>query len=161
MKNLAKEDVKDAAVKLMQSNGSTTTLDVKNELRTLGFWATQGIVSDLMNEVSDDEGWTFDNTSGYRVYRVKAVATTDSNDSNDSQDDGSVSDDGKYMSRNGKKIEAIDAKDIKSDDWECYSQVAGIPTQYFPGEFSRDEVRCAFRFYAGLHFNDTRAKRLV
>ena len=160
MKNLAKQDVKDAAVKLMQSNGSTTTLDVKNELRSQGFWATQNQVSDFMNDLHNEESdWVFDNPNGFRVYRIDASGVS-TNDNDTSQSQG-ASGEAAYVNAAGNKIEAVDSNQTKSDDWECYTPMDATKIMFFPGTFSRDEVRCAFRFYTGLHFNDTRARRLV
>lgn len=38
---LTLQDVTDVSNELIDENGSTTTLDVKRELRIRGFWATQ------------------------------------------------------------------------------------------------------------------------
>lgn len=55
---------------LIHTNGSTTTLDVKNALRELGYFAEQTVVSEMMNELYDNSGnYTRDNSqTNYFVY---------------------------------------------------------------------------------------------
>jgi predicted DNA-binding WGR domain protein len=72
MKTLTKEDVLDTAETLMNDNGSTTTLDVKNKLRNLGFQAMQADVSRWMDELAREERWNYNQQSGHRVYTLGA-----------------------------------------------------------------------------------------
>ena len=67
-KTVTKEDIEAVAVSLMDKNGGTTTLDVKNELRTMGFWAEQNSVSQFMAHLCDEKGWDFVVEDGHRVY---------------------------------------------------------------------------------------------
>ena len=69
MKTLTKEAVKGAAENLIETFGSTTTLDVKNKLRQTGFQAFQNEVSTLMDAVTAEERWQFNHNGRYRVYR--------------------------------------------------------------------------------------------
>ena len=50
-KTIKREDVKEVLVNLLDTNGTTSALDVKRELRKRGFWATQGNVSQLLSDV--------------------------------------------------------------------------------------------------------------
>lgn len=69
MKTLTKEAVKGAAENLIETFGTTTTLDVKNKLRQTGFQAFQNEVSTLMDTVTAEERWQFNHNGRYRVYR--------------------------------------------------------------------------------------------
>lgn len=69
MKNLTKEAVKEAAEYLIEAFGTTTTLDVKNRLRQVGYQAFQNEVSNLMDTVTAEERWQFNHNGRYRVYR--------------------------------------------------------------------------------------------
>ena len=62
--------VKEVAEKLMESNGQTTTLEVKKELRNRGYWAKQKEVSDLMFDLSNTEDWDVQNAASgtHRLY---------------------------------------------------------------------------------------------
>jgi hypothetical protein len=70
---LEKEIVKVVAENLMIQYGSTTTLDIKNRLREKQYFALQTDVSALMDEISTEEGWEYDDNGIYRTY----YATTD------------------------------------------------------------------------------------
>lgn len=68
MKKLTKEAVCEIAETLIQKNGSTTTLDVKNHLRTRGYEAFQNDVSRFMQDLTTEESWNFRNNGRYKVY---------------------------------------------------------------------------------------------
>lgn len=65
---LTKSDVLEAAEYMMQQNGQTTTLEVKNKLRSDSFFATQQVVSAFMEELCAEMGWQFENTGKFRIY---------------------------------------------------------------------------------------------
>lgn len=71
MKPLTKQAVRDAAEALFTENGQTTTLDVKNRLRTNGYFALQQEVSVLMDELSQELSWEFMHNGAFRIYRKR------------------------------------------------------------------------------------------
>ena len=62
--------VRSAAHLAAAPTGTTTTLDVKRELRDRGFWAVQADVSVLMAQVASAEGWPWWDLGGFRLYAV-------------------------------------------------------------------------------------------
>lgn len=74
MKNLTSDVVFQTAKNLISQNGFTTTLDVKNELRTQGYWATQHQVSKMLFADYASEGLDFVQTGDHRQY-VESTAT--------------------------------------------------------------------------------------
>lgn len=70
MVTLTREDVARVARALITLNGTTTTLDVKNALRRLGFWAKQADVRYFMLDITSKDGdIKYDDSNGmYRVY---------------------------------------------------------------------------------------------
>jgi hypothetical protein len=72
MKVLTKDAVQLAATLLIHTNGTTTTLEVKELLRGLGYRAEQQKVSDLMNETYDEQVIELERTNSdngrYQVY---------------------------------------------------------------------------------------------
>lgn len=72
MKHLDQEAVKKAAEFLMDQNGSTTTLDVKNHLRAEGYTAFQADVSQFMSMLVNIEQWQFEQKGRYRSYKFGA-----------------------------------------------------------------------------------------
>lgn len=68
MKNLTDQAVIDAAKQLIAQNGSTTTLDIKNELRDQGYFATQNQVSAMMFNNFQSAGLEFSVAGGHREY---------------------------------------------------------------------------------------------
>lgn len=79
-KDFTMDDVKKIAEELMKANGSTTSLDVKNELRTRGHWAKQQKVSDFMKALhAQYPDWDTSNNGTYNTYFL----TDDSDDDDD------------------------------------------------------------------------------
>lgn len=68
MKKLSKEAVCEIAEMLISKHGSTTTLDVKNHLRTRGYEAFQNEVSGFMQSLANEESWNFNNNGRYKIY---------------------------------------------------------------------------------------------
>lgn len=67
---LTLEAVHAAAVLDAATTGTTTTLDVKRELRDRGYWAVQSDVSVLMEQVAAAHGWPWWDLGGFRLYAV-------------------------------------------------------------------------------------------
>lgn len=68
--SIDKKTVKKVAANLIAANGATTTLEVKNNLRSNHFIAYQSEVSSLLDEIAMDEGWSFFWNGRFRVYFV-------------------------------------------------------------------------------------------
>ena len=74
-KTLTPDVVRDAAEALMLTNGTTTTLEVKNRLRNAGFWAVQSTVSAYMREIATYRGWQVVAEQRFRIYALPAQAS--------------------------------------------------------------------------------------
>jgi len=74
MKNLNDQVVIDTAKELIAKNGSTTTLDIKEELRNQGYFATQNQVSTSMFTNAIAAGLDFTVVYGHRDY-VESIPT--------------------------------------------------------------------------------------
>jgi len=70
MKELTLFDVNKVARKLIATTGSTTNLDVKNELRKLGFRATQDQVKHFIWDLEDVNNWKRIWNGTYWTYKV-------------------------------------------------------------------------------------------
>ncbi len=68
MLTLDYKNVLSVAEELIEKNGSTTTLDVKNLLRNRNFQATQNEVSSFINQASIQESWQSHQNSNFKVY---------------------------------------------------------------------------------------------
>ncbi|MEL7170711.1 MAG: hypothetical protein AAGN64_15300 [Bacteroidota bacterium] len=66
--------VRETALTLIRTTGTTTTLDVKRALRDQGFWATQATVSTAMDALAADLGWLWLSNGFYRTYALAADA---------------------------------------------------------------------------------------
>lgn len=67
-KALNNETVRVVALELMEQNDTTTTLEVKNILRSMGFWAIQSDIAARMNEICVQERWRYTYNGKYRTY---------------------------------------------------------------------------------------------
>ena len=75
MQTLTKKIVQDVGTHLIESNGSTTTLDVKQELRNQGYWAVQHEISTFMSQLADDGVFEYTDNGTYRIYQLSTIAT--------------------------------------------------------------------------------------
>ena len=66
--------VRETALGLMRTGGTTTTLDVKAALRAQGFWAEQAEVSDAMDALAQAHGWLWLSNGTFRTYALAAGA---------------------------------------------------------------------------------------
>ena len=241
MKDLTKQDVNDAMVRLINANSTTSTLEVKNDLRSLDFWAVQSNVASFMREIYNDQEleWIVNFDKGYREYSLNTVVPVTVHNFPDLPLDVSVLID-KISEITGRHIKVLkdinnadcyeleiegvdDAQilyqgvDSEYDDGICMYDLTGNPiidtptlefdilidglrelrailylnnqtqgmrpltsiedggsideedwavgapggaTLYFSEKYTRDQVRCAYRFYTNVSFNKTRAKRM-
>ena len=68
LKSLDKNAVRTAAIHLMERNYTTTTLEVKEFLRSQNYWAIQATISRFMDELAEAEDWYFENINYHRNY---------------------------------------------------------------------------------------------
>jgi hypothetical protein len=180
-KTLTKADVFDVASDLIEANGSTTTLDIKKELRNRGFFALQADVSDYMVQVCSEEDWDFTFNGAHRVYTESSnsgnTQTTQNQNTGNSASTGlraamngnqntqntpSHNATGKsHTTRSGKVITAFDDESkASSGDWKAYS-VVSQDEYFFPATYTRDDVRLAYRAFLGIYnIADVRACRI-
>ena len=62
--------VRDAAVTTSAQTGTTTTLDVKRQLRREGYWAVQADVSRRVRRLAARERWPWWGLGRFRLYGV-------------------------------------------------------------------------------------------
>lgn len=79
-KTLTQDIVRDVANELISLNGSTTNLDVKNELRKRGYWAVQSDVSDFMQNIASSvgSGWDTSNNGKFNTYSEQSTGVPSS-----------------------------------------------------------------------------------
>lgn len=79
MKNLEQNDVTEAFVRLLITNGTATSLEVKENLRKNDFWVTQKQVSAILSDLVEDENFldaydvTYTNNGSYRIYEYHKI----------------------------------------------------------------------------------------
>jgi hypothetical protein len=67
-RTVTKDAIREVADLLIRRDTSTTTLDLKLELRRRGFWAQQRQVSQVMIDLADEGCFTFTSNGIYRTY---------------------------------------------------------------------------------------------
>lgn len=68
LKPINEQLIKETAMSLIQKCGSTTTLDIKKELRKQKYWATQRDISQIMMKFANDGIFSFTDNGMYRTY---------------------------------------------------------------------------------------------
>jgi len=145
MKTLTKDAVLTVALKLTENGNTTTSLDIKNELRNQGYWAEQREVSKLMNEIyNEDDNWAFIIDVDHRVYFYPMDTLT--------IDPGSL---------NNQSSNSMDARELQAPKDECWEvSCAGFPKQiYIGGEVTRNQARYYFAKMNGSDYTKTNAIR--
>lgn len=149
MKKLTKKITKLAFNFLINANGETTTLDVKEFLRTHGYWAEQEVISKLVNKIAKKNKKIEAVYNGtYNVFNLK---------NSDSADVDTNSDFDIIIYNNDNSILPIDG----NDDWVVFHKDKNVCQQVhvYKGTFNRDYVRNQYRKLAKVNIQDTRAKR--
>ena len=95
MINVTPLAVKYAALLLIEANQQTTTLEVKDLLRSMGYYAEQFEISTFMEQAGQELPLSFTtDDEGYRVYTLPPVRDIyDDDDDNDLVDNDLVDDD--------------------------------------------------------------------
>lgn len=168
MKSLTSSDVLSVATELISKNGSTTTLEVKLELRNRGFYATQKEVSSTMDGLDLLGKLSFTNNGVWRTYFMQnsAVASTVSSiygnikrivkakGSNKNIKVDAFS----YTKRDGTVIASVHHSDQTAH--YAVSSTTSSEQLYFPKKYTKDEIRQAYAKINGVHFHDTRVAKL-
>ena len=168
--NIIKGLVRETAERMMVNFNKTTTLEVKNELRALGYFATQAETSDFMMGLSDEMDWRWnnktDNGHTYRVYELPdgyitnynaPVAVSQTNSTAPVSTATTTSTGKIYTKKDGNTVEAYaDENDAIFGDWVVTSIVNSTKLVFPLGNYTRDEVRQAYAKIVGVKFHDTR-----
>jgi hypothetical protein len=160
-KQLDYDVVKETAEKLMTAMGSATNLDIKQEVRACGYWATQTIIANMMQDIANDENYTVTNNGRYNTYSLPTVSVND--DEDDDEDDDDDDDDSNTVTVPKRKKGTVKypthCNSFTSGDWEVYS-VANSTIAFYPSSYTRDEVRQGYALEYGVHFHDTRSRKV-
>jgi hypothetical protein len=176
-KNLTKDDVKRVAEALIKINGTTTTKDVKDQLRAEGYFAKQGGVSEMMATICDEEtDWQYSFNGTYREYVIDGVHTASGPSASQalathvgataqsinvpvttSKSNANSVFGKSYTTKDGEQIDAIDKPSV--GDWACRDANVIKDTLYFDGNVSKDRARYAYCKIAGVPHNDARIAR--
>jgi len=146
-----KQEVLNIANQLCNTNGSTTTLDVKVELRREGVpehKAHQKNISEIMNELANEDNFEHSFNGQYRIYTKSitqlAVQTK------------KASPQIKTFTTTVKLLQSIDAV---NGDWEIYN-VINSDKLYISDSYNRDVARRKGNAeWSNIHYNNIRAKR--
>jgi len=182
---VTKDAVRDVAEDLMRSNDTTTTLDVKTELRNRGYWATQPEVSKFLRELADEKDYDFTTNGIYNVYSFADPASISSSSGQGSSlankfqsllsqgqpsqptQGGPLSPQptqgGPALGTTKKKFSAKNLQPLNTNvpnnrDWEVECDHG--PVEYYDNQYSRDNVRCAYRLRNDCSIQSVRAHRV-
>lgn len=159
MKSLTKIAVLCVAADLINKNGSTTTLEVKEKLQKT-YWAKQIEVSAFMDELAkvDNEFAIVNDNGTYRTYASSTApaakhATSSTPVANTSAPTGAT----KSTTVAGATV-TTKAGTAVQGDWEVNATTNVKSVLFFDSKYTRDQVRGAFAKMEGVSKNDTRAR---
>jgi hypothetical protein len=153
-----KDKVYDTAMDLIDENGETTTLDIKNAMRECGEWITQREVSDCMQEFYDEGEFDYKIEDNHRVYFVS------DGEEECCEDDGSCccTDNSCNTNKTPAKIKTNDEEYIIEDgeeedgDWEVYYMGDIV---YVDSGVTRSKARVIGSHVFDVDYDDVRACR--
>lgn len=160
---LDRSDIEDVFNELIDENGEATSLEVKNELRNRGFWATQAIVGVALREIADDQGNSWDFNGVYRTYYEVGQSTPMSPTSVSAGSNSNLvpvtpasMPKAKRNPASPQDREPIDSP--ASGDWEC-SDLGGNPL-YFKGSLKATQARYAYALETDSDYVNVRSIRV-
>jgi len=161
---LDRSDIEDIFNELIDENGQATSLEVKNELRNRGFWATQAIVGVAIREIADEQGNDWDFNGVYRTYREVGQSTLMSPTSVQAGvPSGLVSVGGSSASKpkrnpaSPQDREPVD--NPTSGDWEC-SDLGSNPV-FFKSSLTGPQARYAYALETDTTYVNVRSIRVA
>lgn len=160
MLKVEKDTVLQTAKDLCKRNGGkTTNLDIKRVLRTNGYYVTQHIVSEIMDQNYEQEGFSFDFNGQFRVYYL---------DQPTYQSSPATTTTGRKVAQptktNTKPLLPIISMDMTDQDsWEA-NYKDGTVFYYYPSEINgteinSDDVRNSLAKELQTKMQDIRARR--
>jgi hypothetical protein len=172
MTPLTKDTVKESFLKLLEDKRSTTSLDVKNDLRGKGFYAKQDEVTNLMREIADEESISFTFNGTFRTYTNED--NTDEDEKENETDDSLIPSKTSLSQTTAqttlqkkKKIKNIinpsDRAPISSpmnNGWEVRDVKGSSPNLYFNDKLNSGQAKHAYSQITGVYFTNTRTKRI-
>jgi len=172
-KTLTRSALEEITIGLVKQNGSTTNLDIKNALRVKGYWATQQLVSDQMQEFLDDTVEIYSANNGqYNTYHLN---TDDDDDIKlgthatgtaflppatsqlSSQQKTNVKTRQAKGSFNPPK--PLDPWNTKHGDWEV-SSTNDSTILFYDGLLTREQARFSYHKKVDINYHNTRSKKI-
>ena len=153
--NITKQDVLAVAADLINKNGSTTTLEVKNVLRAANKKVFQTEVSAFMDELTnvDNEFTVLSDNGIYRTYgavtpTLQPVAASNSTATNST------------VTRTAGVVTTRSLNAAVKGCWEvnAANHTGVTSVMYFDSNMTRDAVRQEFARTNGVKFADTRSR---
>jgi len=145
---------------LLDKNGQTTSLEVKEELRTRGFWATQAIVGVALQEIAEDEDIPFDFNGIYRTYHK--LSTQMSPTSAILVPIATATRPAVSISSVRQPVNPQDRDPLMTaepDAWKCTSADGSNP-MFFKGLLTAEQARYAYHLTTGETYVNVRSKRV-
>ena len=151
-KTLEKADIEAVFDELIDKNGQTTSLEVKEELRSQGFWATQAVVGVELRNIADAKGCDWDFNGTYRIYYEPGTQNMSPTPAPTAT---AVSTAPKLPIPDDLR-DPIDSPE--NDDWEATAPGAG--TMYFSSKLRPGQAKSLFVENTGADFLDVRVTRV-
>ena len=167
MNTLSPVDVETAMNDLLAKNGHTTSMEVKEELRSKGFWATQAEVGPALQDIADQNGipWTFNGR--YRTYTPASTGSFDPNDPLAALN-AAVATPTPAAAPKAPRTPPADPADREPlagpepGCWEAHDAKVPGSTLYFKGALTETQAKYAFTVKSSTNssYTDVRVKRV-
>ena len=159
-KTLDRSDIESAFEDLLAAGNQTTSLNVKEELRDRGFWATQGEVGVAVREIADDLGIDWDYNGVYRTYYAPGTHMSPTSGAWNQIGPGAyVKAPASLAKQKTPPASPADREPIKnptSGDWIAWDINDPNSPLYFIGKLTATQARYAFTLATGANYVDVR-----
>jgi len=159
-KALDRTDVEASFDELLNKNGKVTSLEVKEDLRQKGFWATQAIVGVALREIADTKGIDWDFNGTFRTYYQPGTQMSPTS----ATVLAGLTPAAPVVVTPKPQRQPADPQDREpidtpaTGDWKCTDQ--GSNPLYFKSKLKAEQARYAYALQTGVDYVNVRSVRV-
>jgi hypothetical protein len=155
-KTLQDSDVEAAMDELLVANGKVTSLEVKENLRSKGFWATQAIVGVAVRGIAFAKSLEWEADNAFMTYYPQGGLNGSSTVPAGITPLAAPAQKPQKQPVDPQDREPIDVPD--SGDWIVTNEIGNNPL-YFKGTLKPEQARYAYTLQTGIDYVHVRSKR--
>lgn len=143
---------------LIITNGQTTTLDVKNSLRNMDFFAEQAQVKEFMDCIYDTDVNKYKRTQTGQFFTYSFIEEAEEIDDDDDDDDVTIDRDPLQIFYTKTQLKN-NLSHINDNSWVVFNTNGNCEYHIYHADLTRDNVRSKYAMLNNVKIQDVRSKR--